>query len=188
MIKNSIIYYSSARGFDLPSRPHFLMLRGFTGFFKGDSRCTVSSLIHQPSLSTYRQTHPYSVCLCTAKYTNTLILWLKQLAALTEMKYNIHISPSEGKTFSFFLFFSVLLTLLSPFSLHFLLHLLAGSLCHLLFRFRCSSSISRYLTSVPCCSSSNQRRKQLCALSGCNNINLGGDNSQASTRGGNEPN
>lgn len=104
MIKNSIIYYSSARGFDLPSRPHFLMLRGFTGSFKGDSRCTVSSLIHQPSLSTYRQTHPCSVCLCTAKHTNTLILWLKQLAALTEMKYNIHISPSEGKTFSFSFF------------------------------------------------------------------------------------
>lgn len=167
MIKNSIIYYSSACGFDLASRPHSLTRYGSICFLKGDSPCAVSSFVHHPSFFTYGETDP-----CMAVYTYQLTHPLvKPISGLDQDGVqHLHFSL-KGKNLSFYaqiyvlsLFFASCAPSLGWLSLSSL-------------QIQMQFLNFKVISSVACCGSSNQLGKQLCALSGCCNINLWGDNS-----------
>lgn len=168
MIKNSIIYYSSACGFDLASRPHSLTRWGSICFLKGDSPCAVSSFIHHPSFSTYGETHP-CMAVYTRQHAHPLV---KPISSLDQDGVqHLHFQPRREKPF--FSAWLYVLSLFFAFSAPSLGRLSLSSPLQIQMQFLNFKVIS----SVACCGSSNQRGKQLCALSGCNNINLWGDNS-----------
>lgn len=131
---------------------------GSIRFLKGDSPFTVSSFIYYPSFSAYGKTHSCAYA-CTRPHTLTLTHTHPLVKAISSLDQDgvqhLYFDPQREKPSVFFPFTHFFLPFVS--TSHNLLHLLAGCLCHLLFRFRCSSSISRYFTSVACCCSSNQQ-------------------------------
>ena len=100
---NSIIYYSSTRVFDLASRPHSPTRSGSARSLKRwlSLHCSIILHEHMPaSAHTHLRSH-------------TLILWLKQLAALTKIECNIYTLTLRREKWN--MFFS-LLCFKSPFT------------------------------------------------------------------------
>lgn len=113
---NSIIYYSSARGFDLASRPHSLTRSGTIRFLKGDSPHTVSSFIYYPSFSVFGETHPciyIFLRMTTYTYLHTHPL-VKVIKSLGQDAVHLHFDLKREKP-SIFLHLNFFFSTFSPF-------------------------------------------------------------------------
>lgn len=111
---NSIIYYSSACGFDLASRPHSLTHSGSICFLKRWlSLCYVSSFIWYPSFSAYGETHPYIyICPCvpthTYPHTHPLVKAISSFDQDGVQHLHFDLQRKKPSAFSLFGLFSLL--------------------------------------------------------------------------------